>query len=209
MHAMKRTVFSMMAVVVFWVVVDFAEAQPEKLQPGATQGRPTTPDEMLAPWNPQYYLGEWEIEWSPPETGLVAPGQWTGTETVTHIENRYFRIDVVMENEDGTTINGRGMMFYDWGLNGQSVVRYVAYDAGFELFQHGVVGGDLGGYYSHFWETPKFEYNDHQFAVTGRSYYVSPAAYRVNQRISIDGADAFNFGVIWMTKVTDGAIGGY
>ena len=34
----------------------------------------------------------------------------------------------------------------------------------------------------------------------GRSYYVSPAAYRVNQQISVDGEEYFNFGVMWLTK---------
>lgn len=95
------------------------------------------------------------------------------------------------------------MIFYEYSLGGQNVVRYVVYDAGFSLLQYGNVGGDLGGYYSHFWETPSFEYNDKTFALTGRSYYVSPAAYRVNQQISVDGQEFFNFGVLWMTKNTE------
>ena len=54
--------------------------------------------------------------------------------------------------------------------------------------------------HSQFWETPEFETNGHRFALTGRSYYVSPAAYRINQQISIDGDEFFNFGIMWLTK---------
>ena len=38
---------------------------------------------------------------------------YTGTETVTHINNRYLQVDVQMEGEDGNTITGQGMIFYD------------------------------------------------------------------------------------------------
>ena len=92
------------------------------------------------------------------------------------------------------------MLFYDWGLSGQSMVRDVVYDAGFSLLEYGPLGGDLGGYYSHFWETPAFEFKEHTFVLKGRRYLVSPAAYRINQDISVDGENFFNFGIVWMTK---------
>ena len=176
------------------------EAQPRP-QAGQARSGLTIDQEMMRPFNPQYLLGAWEIEWTPPDTGLIPGGMYTGTETVTHINHRYLQIDVQMEGEDGNTITGQGMLFYDWGLDGQSVVRYVAYDAGFSLLQYGPVGGDMGGYYSHFWETPAFDLDDHTFALKGRSIYVSPAAYRVNQQISIDGEAFFNFGIMWLRKV--------
>ena len=70
--------------------------------------------------------------------------------------------------------------------------------------QPGPVGGDLGGYYSQFWETPEpIHHNDSQFLIEGRSYYVSPAAYRVNQQLSVDGEPFINFGVMWYTKVLE------
>ena len=47
-----------------------------------TQRGPTSGDEMVPPFDPRYFLGVWEIEWNPPETGLFPPGKWTGTETV-------------------------------------------------------------------------------------------------------------------------------
>ena len=198
---MKRAWFLTVATIaitsVAWGTV---EAQRGGRQPGQSGGGPTTGKEMMPPFTPEYLLGEWEIEWTPPDTPLIPGGMYTGTETISHINNRYLSIDVQMEGEDGNTITGEGMFFYDWGLEGQSLVRYVVYDAGFSLLQYGPLGGDLGGYYSQFWETPMFELNDHTFALKGRSYYVSPAAYRVNQQISVDGEGFFNFGIMWLTK---------
>jgi hypothetical protein len=176
-----------------------AEAQLENTD-GATQGGPTSGEEMVPPFDPRYFLGVWEIEWNPPEAGLFPPGPYTGTETVRHINNRYLSVKVNLQGEDGTTITGEGMMFYEFALGGQSVVRYVVYNTGFSLLQAGPVGGDLGGYYSAFWETPLVEHAGHTFVLRGRSFYVSPAAYRVNQEISVDGAEFFNHGVMWLTK---------
>lgn len=167
---------------------------------GVAQQGPTTGAEMMPPFDPRYFLGEWDIEWNPPETGLVPPGKWTGTETITHVNNRYLAIAIAMENEDGTTLTGDGVMFYEFGMNGQSITRFVKYDAGFSIFQYGPLGGDLGGYYSTFWETPAISHAEHSFVLKGRSYFVSPAAYRINQQISIDDQDFFNFGIMWLTK---------
>jgi hypothetical protein len=199
---MKKLLFIVLTVVLLVVATDVtAEAQQRgQNQPGATQGSATTGEEMMAPFDPRYLLGEWEIEWNPPDTGLIPGGKYTGTEMVTHVDNKYLKLAVKMENEDGSQLNGQGLMFYDWGLNGQSLVRYVVYDNGLALLQAGTVGGDLGGYYSTFWKSPEIMANDNTYLLQGRSYYVSPAAYRVNQQISINGEDFFNFGIMWLTK---------
>jgi hypothetical protein len=188
--------------IVLWLIVSVAVTTEAgaKGQQGAKASGPTTGREMEAPFNLQYFLGKWEIEWAPPDTALLPGGMYTGTETVTHIENRFLKIEIALKGERGNMIAGQGVLFYDWGLGGQSMVRYVVYDAGFSLLQYGPLGGDLGGYYSHFWQTPEFALNDHRFTLKGRSYFVSPAAYRVDQQISVEGKDFFNFGTMWMTK---------
>ena len=169
-------------------------------RPAAAQ--PTSGDEMTAPFDPRYFIGVWEVEWSPPDFGLFPPGPLTGIERVTHIDSRFLRVEVLLQGADGTSVSGEGMIFYEYGLGGQSVVRYVVYDTGFTLLQSGPIGGDLGGYYSTFWETPEIERNGQDFLLRGRSYFVSPEAYRVNHEISVDESEFMNSGVMWLRKQT-------
>ena len=170
----------------------------------ALQSGPTAGDEMLPPFDMRYFVGAWEIEWTPLETPLLPGGRYTGTETVRHIENgRYFDVTVTLAGPEGT-LNGKGIMLFESGAFGAFLTRYVVYDAGFTLLQPGPLGGDLGGYYSQFWETPEpFEHNGSQFVIKGRSYLVSPFAYRVNQEISVDDQAFVNFGVMWYAKVVE------
>ena len=125
----------MLPVLVVALAVVFGASQaPARPQ---SQAGPTTGTEMMPPFDPRYFLGVWEVEWSPPDLGLIPGGAYTGTETVTHLRNRYLKVVVALEHEDGTQLNGEGVMFYEYGLNGQSLVRYVAYDAGFSVLQSG------------------------------------------------------------------------
>ncbi len=175
-------------------------AQQRGRQPGATQGGPTSGNEVMPPFDMRYFLGEWEVEWSPPETPLFPGGRYAGTETVTHInQGRFYSIDIQLEGPEGP-LTGKGLMVFDSGPYGQYLTRYVVFDNGLTLLKPGPIAGDLGGYYSQFWETPAIERNDAKIVIKGRSYLVSPAAYRVNQQISVDDGDFTNFGVVWLTK---------
>ena len=75
----------------------------------AQQSGPTAGDEMLPPFDMRYFVGAWEIEWTPLETPLLPGGRYTGTETVRHIENgRYFDVTVTLAGPEGT-LNGKGI----------------------------------------------------------------------------------------------------
>jgi hypothetical protein len=172
-------------------------------QPGATQGGPTTGREMMQPFDPRYLLGEWEIEWTPPDTPLLPAGKYTGIERVTHANHRFLIVDSTMESDAGIKLSGQGVILIENGVAGQQLMKYVSYTGAaspFALLQTGLVGGDLGGYYSHYWETPEFTVAETNYQLKGRSYFVSPAAYRVNQQISVNGEEFFNFGIMWFTK---------
>ena len=201
---MKKAVLALLLVALLGSSLSVATGEAQRPQPGATQGGPTTGNEMMPLFDMRYFVGEWEIEWTPLDTPLLPGGKYTGTETIRHIENgRYFDVTVELEGPDGG-LSGKGIMFFESGPFGSHLTKYVVYDAGFTLLQPGPVGGDLGGYYSQFWETPEpIHYNDSHFLIKGRSYYVSPAAYRVNQEISVDDEPFINFGVMWYTKVME------
>ena len=177
-------------------------AQPRP--PGAAQGGPTTGDEMMPPFDPRYFLGDWEIEWSPLDTPLLPGGKYTGVERVRHVaDGRYLEIAVDLEGRD-RSLRGQGILFLETGPFGAHLTKYVAYDAGFAVLQPGPVGGDLGGYYSQFWETPApIRHGGAELLIRGRSHFVSPYAYRVNQEVSVDGGPFVNFGVMWYTKAVE------
>ena len=179
-------------------------AQPRP--PGATQGGPTTGDEMMPPFDLRYFLGDWQVEWSPPDTPLLPGGRYTGVERIRHVaDGRYLEVAVELEGPGGS-LRGQGIVFLETGPFGAHLTKYVVYDAGFAVLQPGAVGGDLGGYYSHFWETPApIRRDGAELSIRGRSYLVSPYAYRVNQEVSVDGGPFVNFGVIWYTKAVDDA----
>ncbi len=188
----------MKTLIAVWLAVGAVGAVPPR---AAAQGGPTSSDDMAQPFDPRYLLGVWEVEWTPPDdVGLFPPGPLTGIERVTHIDSRFLKVEVYLQGRDGTAISGEGMIFYEYGLGGQHLVRYVVYDAGFALLQTGPVGGDLGGYYSAFWETPEIEHDATTYSLRGRSYFVSPEGYRVNQEISVDREAYANFGLMWLTK---------
>lgn len=173
-------------------------------QPGAVQGGPTTGDEMMPPFDLRYFLGDWEIEWSPLDTPLLPGGRYTGVERVRHVaDGRYLEVAVELEGPE-RSLRGQGIVFLETGPFGAHLTKYVVYDAGFALLQPGAVGGDLGGFYSHFWETPApIRRDGAELSIRGRSYLVSPYAYRVNQEVSVDGGPFVNFGVMWYTKAAE------
>ncbi|MEE2637339.1 MAG: hypothetical protein VYE68_08930 [Acidobacteriota bacterium] len=180
-------------------------ALAQRSQPGATQGGPTTGEEMMPPFDPRYFLGRWEIEWTPLDTPLLPGGKYTGTERIHHIQDgRYLGVTVELEGQD-QTLRGQGILFLETGPFGAHLTKYVVYDAGFAILQPGPIGGDLGGYYSQFWETPEpIVRDDSSIVIRGRTYLVSPFAYRVNQEVSVDDEPFVNFGVMWYTKVVEG-----
>ena len=180
---------------------------PAGAQQGAAtaggQAGPSTMDDMMAPFDPGYLIGQWEIEWTPPDTGLFPSDGYTGVETVSHIDNRFLKIHTELEGEDGTRLTADGMMFYEFALGGQYLVRYMTYSNGVTILQRGNLGGDLGGFYAYFWETPEFEHNEETFVLTGRNSYTSPRNYRIEHQITVGDNPPLNFGTIWLTKRED------
>lgn len=158
----------------------------------------------MPPFDARYFVGEWEIEWVPPETDLFPGGKYTGIEKVEQVGNRHLKIEVELHADDGQTLKGQGIILVDQGLSGLQLLKYVAFDRGFALFQSGPITVDLlaGSSYKHTWDVPAFTFNGTKYALKGNSNLLSPAAYRVNQQVSMDGGSLMNFGILWYTKRT-------
>jgi hypothetical protein len=162
-------------------------------------GRGTTYGDPTPKFNMDYFVGDWKFEWTAPDSPLGEGGQITGTETVKKVlDGRFYEVTVKGEGPAGP-FTGNGILMYLDTPAGQYATRYEV-TRGLALLKTGVLGGDLGGSYSHHWETPPFQYNGSTIQLKGRSYMTSPAGYRVNTEIAIDGREFQNFGSVFYTK---------
>jgi hypothetical protein len=166
-------------------------------QAGRTKYEDPTPK-----FNMDYFVGNWGFEWVVPDSPLGEGGPITGTESVKNVlDGRYYEIVIKAEGPQGP-FTGNGILFYVDTPAGQHLTRYEV-TRGMALLKTGVLGGDLGGNYSHFWETPPFQQNGSTIRLKGRAYLTSPAAYRVNTEISINMGSYQNFGSMFYTKEED------
>ena len=162
-------------------------------------GRGTAYGDETPKFNMDYFVGEWKFEWTAPDSPLGEGGQSTGSESVKKVlDGRFYEITIKGEGPQGP-FTGNGILFYLDTPTGQYATRYEV-TRGLALLKTGMLGGDLGGSYSHYWETPSFQHNGSTIRLKGRSYMTSPAAYRVNTEIAINGGAYQNFGSVFYTK---------
>jgi hypothetical protein len=151
-------------------------------------------------FNMDYFIGDWTFEWVAPDSPLGEGGEIAGTESVKKVwDGRVYENTVKGQGPQGP-FTGNGILLYQDTPAGQYATRYEV-TRGLALLKAGPLGGDLGANYSHFWETPSFQQNGATIRLKGRSYMTSPAAYRVNTEISVDGGAYQNFGSAFYTKL--------
>lgn len=176
-----------------------AQQRPVPGQPGATQGGPTGLGDSVPRFNMDYFVGQWTFEWTVPDTPLGTGGKLSGSETIRRVwDGRFYEIAIKGEGPDGP-FTGNGVMTYLDTPAGQHATRYEV-TRGIAILKSGTLGGDLGGTYSHFWETPPIERNGKTIRLKGRSYMTSPAGYKVTTEISIDKGAFQNMGTMWYAK---------
>ena len=81
------------------------------------------------------------------------------------------------------------------------MVRLEDDSRGFRLLKIGRVGGDPGGYASHFWETAPITRQASQVRLKGRTLVSSPDSFRLQMQISVDGGPFTNFGTVGWERV--------
>ena len=162
-------------------------------------GKGTGSEDQTLKFNMSYFVGDWTFEWLAPDSPLGEGGEIAGTESVRRVlDGRFYEITIQGEGPQGP-FTGNGILFYLDTPAGQYVTRHEV-TRGLALIKTGPLGGDLGGTYGHFWETPSFQQNGSTIQLKGRTYMTSPAAYRVNTQIAIDGDPYQNFGSVFYTK---------
>ena len=164
----------------------------------APQQRPTEPTDQMPPPNMDYFVGAWTFEWNVPESPLGPAGKLKGKETYRKTADGKY--ESVIEGEGPTgVLKGKATTDYnekqkqvsrtETGLFGNLVLKKI-----------GPIGGDLGGYYTIFWETEPIRKNGKTIKLKGKTLMLSPANYRWQVQISVDDGPYANFGNPWFRK---------
>ena len=145
-----------------------------------------------------YFLGTWSFEWNVPESPLGPAGKFKGTETYKKVQNgAAYESEIAGEGPQGA-FKGSATTKYD--DKEKKVTRTESGLFGVSLIKVGPIGGDLGGYYTIFWESMPVKKNGHIVKLKGKTQMLSPANYRLQVQISVDGEQYTNFGNPWFRK---------
>ncbi len=160
--------------------------------------RPTQPTDPMPPPNLDYFVGTWEFDWNVPESPLGPAGKLKGTESYKKIlSGQVYESEIKGEGPDGP-FQGRAITSYD--EKEKLVTRYEILSFGLSALKTGSIGGDLGGYYTIFWESVPIKKNGHVIKLKGKTQMLSPAHYRLLTEISVDGGPYASLGNPWFRK---------
>jgi len=159
--------------------------------------RPTVTGDAQKPFNPHYFVGTWRMEGTVPESPLGSGGQITGVETIRRVDDCAFESAIEATGPDGT-FTAMTRMVYD--PKAKYLVRIEEDSRGFQLLKTGPVGGDSGGYFTHYWAAPQFTYQGRMVRMKGSTFLASPTDYRLRMQMSVDGQAFVNYGTVWWRR---------
>jgi hypothetical protein len=160
--------------------------------------RPTEPTDAMPPPNLDYFLGSWSFEWNVPESPLGPAGKVKGTETYRKAAGAStYESEIVGEGPLGA-FKGKATTVYN--EKERRVTRTETGVFGALSMKDSLIGGDLGGYYTIFWETAPIKKNGKTIKLKGKTLMLSPAHYRLTVQISVDDGPYTNFGNPWFRK---------
>ena len=161
-------------------------------------GRATEGSDKVPPFDfDAYFLGKWTFEWSMPESALGPAGPYTGTTTVSKVNDTFYEALTDGEGPNGAFKVRETIAYHK---DNKTLARQVTDSRGFSYLQFGPVGGDLGGIYNIHFESAPFTVNGKSVRVRNAMHLLSPLNYRVASSISVDGGPFTNLGTPWWRK---------
>jgi len=145
-----------------------------------------------------YFIGTWSFDWNVPESPLGPAGKFKGTETYKKASAGAVYESVIEGEGPQGAFKGRATISYN--EKEKLVTRSETGLFGVPIVKTGPIGGDLGGYYTIFWETAPIKKDGHTVKLKGKTLMLSPANYRLLVQISVDGGPYTNFGNPWFRK---------
>lgn len=151
-----------------------------------------------APFNPNYFMGTWALRGVLPDSPLGPGGDFIGAETIRRVDGCTYE-STIQATVPGGKVTIKVLMVYD--RRAEYMVRVEDDSRGFRLVKVGRVGGDPGGYSSHYWEAQPLTRQGSQVRLKGRTLVSSPDSFRLQMQISVDGQPFANFGTVSWERV--------
>ncbi len=169
--------------------------------------RPTQPGDDQPFWDPEYLVGTWDVDMRNQESPLGPGGESVGTLTI--------KVDAKNPCLYSGTLTGEdpeGKKFTRT-ITAQfepvkKILTWTEKDSrGYTIVKQGPIGGELGGlFHHHFGEDPSAPVTTaggHKYQFKGVSEMSSPAYFKTDLQVSIDGAPARTFGRVTYEKQLD------
>jgi len=161
-------------------------------------GRPTKSSDTLPLFDfASYFIGRWTFEWDVPESILGPAGTVTGTTTYTRIDDTFFEAVTEAAGPSGPFTVKETIGYQK---QNKTVARHVTDSRGFSFTQVGTIGGDLGGYYTIYFDSAPAAVSGKSLRMRHTMRLLSPVNYKVETRLSVDGGPFTNFGSPWWRK---------
>ena len=166
--------------------------------------RPTRPSDEMMFWDPEYFVGRWAFDMRTQDSPLGPGGQSMGTLTITANEQNGCLYEGTMagEDPDGKPFTRTVSATYDPVTK---VLTWSETDSrGYTIARSGPVGGELGGTFQHHFgddaKQPVTTFAGKKIQFKGITQMTSPAFYRTEMQMSIDGAPFVTYGRVLLEK---------
>src|SRR5580765_4875007 len=145
-------------------------------------------------FNPNYFVGKWNVEGVVPESPLGPAGEMSGIDTIRHLRDCTYESTLQVKGL-GPAFTVKSLIVFD--RQAGYMIKLEQDSRGFQVLQAGPLGGDAGGYFSHHWEPPEFAYKAKRVRLQGTSFFASPENFRVRMQIAVDDQPFIAFGTLW------------
>ena len=196
---MKRT-FAVLLLASCVIVTAGAQSQPGQPPKGQMPdlGRHTQQDDKVPPFDfDQYFLGKWSFEWDMPEGPLGPAGRVEGTTTYTGGGGSYEAVSEATGPSGKFAVRER----LQYQKDQKTVTREVDDSRGFKYRQTGTIGGDLGGFYTIYFDSEPFTVSGKPVRLKHTMRLTAPLAHRVSITVAEGDGPFRNYGTPWWRKV--------
>jgi hypothetical protein len=179
-----------------------AAQQPKPLPKGQMPdlGRHTEQDDKVPIFDfAAYFVGTWTFEWDMPDGPLGPAGRVEGTTVYTAAGDDVFQAATEATGPEGKFTVKETIRYQP---QQKTLSREVVDSRGFSYQQKGTIGGDLGGFYTIYFESDPFVVKGEPVRLRHTMRLTAPLAYRVSTTVSVKDGPFTNYGTPWWRKAS-------